>query len=226
MDKVSKNLLVLFLALLLGSYFSIDFVQAQGDGLSLGVTQPCNIKSAGNSCIAELKITNNTGEILDGEASLRIDYRGVCGDGPFDGEGIQARFYVTDDNWLNFSNWENGTTAVSGFEIAKGETQPKLKIETVPNLCPGEYTFICSIKGEEYITPPIPVGGGGGGSYTSPTTPSPTTQGDINGDDKVDKYDFALMMAAWGQTGVNSSDLNGDNKVDKYDFALLMLNWS
>jgi len=50
--------------------------------------------------------------------------------------------------------------------------------------------------------------------------------GDINNDNKVDKYDFALMMSAWGKTGVNSSDLNGDNKVDKYDFALLMLNWS
>lgn len=70
---------------------------------------------------------------------------------------------------------------------------------------------------------------GGGGSYipsTAPTTSSSTTQGDINGDNKVDKYDFALMMAAWGKTGTNSSDLNGDNKIDKYDFALLMLNWS
>lgn len=50
--------------------------------------------------------------------------------------------------------------------------------------------------------------------------------GDINNDAKVNKYDFALMMSAWGKTGTNSSDLNNDNKVDKYDFALLMLNWS
>lgn len=68
--------------------------------------------------------------------------------------------------------------------------------------------------------------GGGGGSYTPPaTTPSSATQGDINNDNKIDKYDFALMMSAWGKTGTNSSDLNGDNKVDKYDFALLMANW-
>ncbi len=34
------------------------------------------------------------------------------------------------------------------------------------------------------------------------------------------------MMANWGETGSNSSDLNKDNKVDKYDFALLMASWS
>lgn len=62
-------------------------------------------------------------------------------------------------------------------------------------------------------------GGGGGGGNTS-------KKGDINGDSKVDKYDFSLMMANWGKTGTNSSDLNNDGKVDKYDFALLMLNWS
>jgi len=66
-------------------------------------------------------------------------------------------------------------------------------------------------------------GGGGGGGATTP--PSYTT-GDINKDNKVDKYDFSMMMAAWGKTGSNTSDLNGDNKVDKYDFALLMSKWS
>jgi subtilisin family serine protease len=69
------------------------------------------------------------------------------------------------------------------------------------------------------------VGGGGGGGGPAPTPPS-TKKGDVNGDNKVDKYDFALMMANWGKTGPNICDLNGDNKVDKYDFALLMLNWT
>jgi len=58
------------------------------------------------------------------------------------------------------------------------------------------------------------------GNFTTLST------GDVNGDTKIDKYDFALMMAAWGQTGANHSDLNGDDKVDKYDFSLLMANWS
>ena len=58
------------------------------------------------------------------------------------------------------------------------------------------------------------------------TTLAKPIKGDINGDSKVDKYDFALMMANWGKTGANTSDLNGNKKVDKYDFAILMANWS
>jgi hypothetical protein len=49
--------------------------------------------------------------------------------------------------------------------------------------------------------------------------------GDANGDNKVDKYDFSLIMANWGKTGSNSCDLNNDGKVNKYDFALLMSKW-
>jgi|GEM_PF-2215795 len=68
-------------------------------------------------------------------------------------------------------------------------------------------------------------GGGGGGGGSGTVTPTTTKKGDINGDNKVDKYDFSLMMANWGKTGTNGSDLNNDKKVDKYDFALLMANW-
>ncbi|MBU4348038.1 hypothetical protein KJ671_00840 [Patescibacteria group bacterium] len=67
-------------------------------------------------------------------------------------------------------------------------------------------------------------GGGGGSSYVPPT--STGKMGDSNGDNKVDKYDFALMMSAWGKTGIGLvADLNKDGKVNKYDFALLMSNW-
>lgn len=53
-----------------------------------------------------------------------------------------------------------------------------------------------------------------------------TKVGDINGDGKVDEYDFSIMMSQWGQTGTNlSADLNKDGKVDEYDFSLLMANW-
>ncbi|MFH1319798.1 MAG: S8 family serine peptidase [Bacteroidota bacterium] len=69
---------------------------------------------------------------------------------------------------------------------------------------------------------PSSSGGGGGGGYTTPVT----KKGDANNDSKVDKYDFALMMANWGKTGTNTCDFNSDGKVDKYDFALLMSNWS
>ncbi|MCX6789827.1 MAG: dockerin type I domain-containing protein [Candidatus Gribaldobacteria bacterium] len=68
-------------------------------------------------------------------------------------------------------------------------------------------------------------GGGGGSVYIPPASTSTTKIGDANGDNKVDKYDFSLMMANWGKTGSNACDLNNDSKVDKYDFSLLMTKW-
>ena len=72
-------------------------------------------------------------------------------------------------------------------------------------------------------------GGGGGGGGTPPinppVTPTTTKAGDANGDNNVDKYDFALMMSNWGKTGTNVCDFNSDGKVEKYDFALLMSKW-
>ena len=82
---------------------------------------------------------------------------------------------------------------------------------------------------DDTLTPPVtpPAGSGGGGGGGSPAPASAEVVGDINGNSKVDKYDFALMMVDWGQEGSGlMADLNGDGKVDKYDFALLMLNWS
>ena len=177
MNKISKNLLVLFLALLLGGYFGVYSVQAQDDKLILETSKECDIQYTGNNCVAELKLTNNVGEILDGTASLHIDYQGACSNNKlenFDGVGITAQFSINNVDWLNFSGWENGITTVSGFNINKDGTQPKLKIETVPNLCPGKYTFALSVKGtfeeEEYIAPTVAVGGGGGGYLPSGLT--------------------------------------------------------
>ncbi|MFA6355427.1 MAG: dockerin type I domain-containing protein [Candidatus Paceibacterota bacterium] len=71
------------------------------------------------------------------------------------------------------------------------------------------------------ITAP-PSGGGGGGSSPTPTT---TKVGDATGDNTINEYDFAMLMADWGKMGASAADLNNDNVVDEYDFALLMLNW-
>lgn len=165
MNKISKKL-VIFLALFIGSCFNVFPVQAQTNELTLEVTKECNIQYAGDSCVAELKTTNNTEKIVNGKAFLHIDYQGICGDGFFDGEGINAQFSITgeNNNWQNFSGWKDGSVEVSSFNIAKGEIYPKLKIETVPNLCPGKYTFSLSLGGE-YTTPPIVIGSGGGMSY-------------------------------------------------------------
>lgn len=207
----------------MGSCFSIDFVQAQNNELILEVTEECNFQYSGDNCVAELKLTNNAGKVLNGEASLHIDYLGICGDGPFDGEGIKAQFSVIDNNWLNFSGWETGTTAVSGFEIAKGETQPKLKIETVPNLCPGKYTFTLGLEGAL----PVVVGGGGYTPPASGTLSAEAQKVDANKDNKIDILDFNILMVNWGSTSANNTaDFNGDGKVDIFDFNLLMINWT
>jgi len=69
-------------------------------------------------------------------------------------------------------------------------------------------------------------GGGGGGGFYVPQTVAPViVAGDINGDGVVDKYDFALLMMDWGDTGNSAADLNHDGVVDKYDFALLMIHF-
>jgi len=173
MNKLSKSLIVLFLAFLLGSCFGIDFVQAQNNETNLKIIKECNIQYVGESCVVELKLINKTGKVLDGKASLHINYQGICSNNElvdFDGEGIEAQFSINSGDWLNFTGWKNGTTTVSGFNIAKGETQPKLKIKTVPNLCPGGYTFTLELRGttekEEYISSPVVIG-----YYTPPTTP-------------------------------------------------------
>ena len=93
-----------------------------------------------------------------------------------------------------------------------------VNIDTIPTV-----NFDLAITTSSSEETPTPSAGGGGGGATPPPT---YKAGDINKNNKVDKYDFALIMAAWGKIGTNNSDLNNDNKVDKYDFALLMLNWS
>ena len=224
MNQLTKKLFILILTLIMVGYFNIDFIQAQNDKLILEVTKECDIKYSGDSCIAELKLINNTGKILDGEASLHIDYQGICSGNElenFDGEGIEARFSIIDDNWLNFSGWKNGTTKVSGFEITKGETQPNLEIKTVPNLCPGEYNFKLELKGttekEEYITPPVVIGG----YYSPPSTPITNTgkvtatpgEGGITTLINLDGSGTKLIIPA------SAVSLNTDFIVEKVDIA-------
>jgi hypothetical protein len=85
-----------------------------------------------------------------------------------------------------------------------------------------DFSFSFTVQTPPVSAPsPASSGGGGGGGYI----PVIIIKGDINGDSKVDKYDFSLMMSNWGKTGSNNCDLNNDSKVDKYDFALLMSKW-
>lgn len=117
-------------------------------------------------------------------------------------------------SWLSY-----GTSADYGKDVKKTGYRTSHSI-TLTNLSPGAvYHF--QIKSKDSA--------GNISSYADKTftTLSARIAGDTNDDGKVDKYDFALMMADWGKTGLNvPSDLNKDGIVNKYDFALLMVNWS
>ena len=53
-----------------------------------------------------------------------------------------------------------------------------------------------------------------------------TILGDLNGDGKVDDYDFSILMANWGEFFTDArADANKDGKVDDYDFSIVMGNW-
>ncbi|XOB40840.1 MAG: hypothetical protein ACKKMW_02120 [Candidatus Nealsonbacteria bacterium] len=229
MNKISKSLIVLFLAFLLGGCFGVYSVQAQNDKLILELSsKECDIQYSGDSCVAELKLTNNTGEILIGTAILDIDYQGICGNS-FEIGGIDIWY----DGQTSKMQWNGDKFVFIGFSIVKGETQSNLKIKTASNLCPGEYAFTLALKGtsdkEEYITPPVVIGGGGS-TYTPPVSTSKLSEDaqavDTNNDDKIDVLDFNTLMVNWGSTSTNNiADFNSDGKVDIFDFNLLMIHW-
>ena len=143
--------------------------------------------------------------------------------------------------YLNDSYTDAGATALD--DVDGDITENIVTINPVDTSTVGTYIIIYNVSdtaanAADQVTRTVnvsarPSGGGGvvaGGSYNpTPTIPvisTTTTQGDMNKDNKVNKYDFSLLMSNWGKTGSNVSDLNGDSKVDKYDFSLLMSNWS
>jgi len=163
MDKNIFKFLISFVLIILSSIFLISSVRAD-NGLTLEKIKGCDIQYMGESCIVEMKITNNTGEILDGEAIFGVEYKGE----PFDGIGIYPFFSINNSGWINFTDWQDGYIATAKiFVISQGENSAQLKIDTHPALYSGQYNFTFTLKGitetgEEY-TAAIIVGGGGGG---------------------------------------------------------------
>jgi hypothetical protein len=224
MDRKIKKIISILLVV---SFFGASLgnvAVAEDSDLILEVVNPCNITSAGNSCVANLKVTNNTKKELDGKAFLHIDYDGLCGSGYFDGEGISAEFNAKSSEWLGFSGWKNGTAEAFGFTIKKGETFPKLKISSVPNLCPGKYDFSLQLEGGGYVASSVRIGTTDDDNSSKTGEENPF---DINKDGIVGIFEFTMLMAHWEETGPNiSADFNKDGVVDILDFAILMANWS
>ncbi len=74
-------------------------------------------------------------------------------------------------------------------------------------------------------------GGSGGGSSSggssSNNTNTNTNSADITGDNKIDVFDFNIVMIDWGKTGTNiKGDLDKNDRVDILDFNMLMINWT
>jgi len=162
MNKNIFKILILFIAIILSGSFFVSSVNAN-NGLILEKTKDCDIQYMGDSCIVEMKVTNNTGKILDGEAVFSVE----CNNQPFDGIGIYPFFSINNSDWINFYDWQDSSTATSEiFAIPQGENTACLKIKTHSALCPGQYDFVLNLKGmteegEEY-TAAVIIGGGGG----------------------------------------------------------------
>lgn len=56
--------------------------------------------------------------------------------------------------------------------------------------------------------------------------PRPRTDGDLNGDDRVDSSDVGLLLADWGPCAGCDADFNGDEVVDGSDLGWISVNWS
>lgn len=58
------------------------------------------------------------------------------------------------------------------------------------------------------------------------STPSPLKPGDIDGNGKVDIFDYNILLTNFGKTGNGiQGDLNGSGKVDIFDYNILLTNF-
>lgn len=178
---------ILGLILLIGVGFFANPVKAN-DNFSLElVSDSWGVIFGGERKTAKLKIINNTGNLLDGEAIFSAWYEGE----PFQGSliAISSLFKLSD----NRSEWVAGSIVFSDFEISKGETQTTLEVETHSALMPGNYIFTLLLKGtaetgETYPAEIINVGGGGGRYvFSTPTITTTDTDSEIEEEEIKDE---------------------------------------
>ena len=197
---MDKNKLKFFklvcLIILLGSF---SLVRAIND-FTLEMISDCHIQYMGDACVVEMKVTNNTGEDLDGKAFFKVEYGGVS----FDGEGIYASFLPGDGSgsWRGSSDWQNGEVFFTGFDILKGEAPIFLKIKTHSALMPGQYAFSFALDGaskeKEQYSAVVPVGGGGilGMFGTSPSSDTGSEDvGEDTAEDFSQQSDEEIVLA-------------------------------
>lgn len=140
----------IILIILLGACFFAASAKASND-LNLELVDDCVIQHAGDSCLSELKITNNTGESFDCTATLVMYQQ----DSPFDGQGINVSYNDTT------STWNNGTLTFPTSVVEKGVSVHDLEIQTHVALMPDCYSFVFTITGNVNEKPYTGSTGGG-----------------------------------------------------------------
>jgi hypothetical protein len=56
--------------------------------------------------------------------------------------------------------------------------------------------------------------------------PSPIKPGDVDGNNKVDIFDYNILLTNFGKTGVGiQGDIDGNSKVDIFDYNILLTNF-
>ena len=167
---MKKTLIILAILLCcLGGYYA----QSESKDLTLDVLEECNLQYAGNACLEKYEITNTTTKELDGNAVLHIDYQGVCGEFPFDGEGIEVKY----NNLSPDTSWINGSVFFENFAIPIGTSFSSLAMSTHPALCPGNYVYTFTLSGTadvEYVS-----SGGGTFHFTPPKKERIAIEGDL-----------------------------------------------
>ena len=63
-----------------------------------------------------------------------------------------------------------------------------------------------------------------GGATGLSLTPVEQPLGDIDGDCRVDMFDFLILLFEWGETD-SAADLDGDGLVGINDLLILLANW-
>ncbi|MFO0962709.1 MAG: hypothetical protein U0625_07345 [Phycisphaerales bacterium] len=146
--------------------------------------------------------------------------------------------YLRYSRW--YAGWQNSTTASTGdslvVQVSADNGATWVTVETV-NTNAGAWVAR-SVKLNDFITPSaqVRVRFRATDSGTDSTVEAgidefsiqlisctPSLQGDLNGDGKVDGSDLGLLLAQWGGTG--AADLNGDGIVDGGDLGVLLANW-
>lgn len=127
---------------------------------------------------------------------------------------------INEDTIAPYRFINNVWTAITPFTIDKSANTITFTITSGQTF----YGVFGAVQTQTVTPTPTPSGGTGG------ATPAPAVvviKGDIDGNSKVNIFDFNTLMVNWGNNPLNiAADLDSNGRVDIFDFNLLMVNWT